>query len=329
MLAASLQVTNNFISNGSNAGIENSTVAASSAKLVSQVYQGNTFSLFPREGLNIVGVDTNAYTSGAISITDNYFDTIAQINRSGAQAAIFIQPQSGGGNIAPSFITVDHNTCHDCQGFINLENTSTVAVTNNTVIVDKFISDGFMYFTFPMTNFTVTGNLGYLTPAGATAGNHLFSGVYVMNPGYGSGNFDWNNMAINNNTYNLAGSPQYEFNTTSGPGWGLVTGHNIVWGSSEVCNGCTWPDVNHGQFDITGSTTILPLGPIVFVINGSSPITATIDASKEQGNSTVTIVNNGTANLNFVPDANMAVTLTIPAGGQQLFKLNSSGKWGT
>jgi hypothetical protein len=57
MLAADLQVLNNTISNGSNAGIENSTVSSSKAALVSQVYRSNSISSMPREGLNIVGVD--------------------------------------------------------------------------------------------------------------------------------------------------------------------------------------------------------------------------------------------------------------------------------
>ena len=46
ILAADLQVLNNTITNGSNAGIENSTISAGSKALVRQLYQGNSISDF-------------------------------------------------------------------------------------------------------------------------------------------------------------------------------------------------------------------------------------------------------------------------------------------
>ena len=90
ILAACLQVLNNTISNGSNAAVEDSTASSGGAALVGQLYQGNTISRFPKEGIVVVGVD-DGVASGTVQITNNAFDTIGQINGNGSlQTAISI-----------------------------------------------------------------------------------------------------------------------------------------------------------------------------------------------------------------------------------------------
>ena len=322
MLAADLQVLNNNISNGSNAGIENSTVANTSAALVRQLYQGNTISNFPRVGLVIVGVDSGTYT-GNVQILNNYFDTIAQTDRSGAMSAIYLASQCCGGDVAPSNVTISGNTCHDCFSFGNLETSGTTTVSNNTMILDQLNGDAFLYFTFPMTNFTISGNTGYRTAAGTSAGRTLNS-VYSLNPGYVTGNFQWNDVLVENNSWNLPGTPNFLFVTTSGPGWSLVTAKNVIW-NNETCSGCTYPDINHGVWNLAANTTIEPYGPVMHVNGNTSAVNATLDASKELDGSNVQIVNSGVAPVTFNSDRNLTLSSPVtlnPAGGSATFHFN-------
>jgi hypothetical protein len=324
MLAADLQVLNNTITNGSNAGIENSSMSGTSAALVRQLYEGNTIRNMPREGLVVVGVDSGI-AAGSIQILNNYFDTIAQTNRSGAQTAIYLAAQCCGVDVAPSNVTISGNTCHDCFSFGNLQTSGTTLVSNNTVILDQMNGDTFLYFTFPMTNFTVSNNTGYRTAAGAAAGRTLNS-VYTLNPGYATGNFAWNNALVENNSWNLPGTPNYTFVITSGPGWGLVTARNLIW-QNETCSGCTYPDINHGVVNLAASTTIEPYGPVVYVNGNSSPVTATLDAGKELDGSQVQVINNGTAPVVFNTDRNLTLSSPItlnPGGGSVLFHFNGA-----
>ena len=327
MLAADLQVLNNTITNGSNAGIENSSVAGTNAALVRQLYQGNTIGNFPREGLVVVGVD-GGIAAGSIQILNNYFDTIAQTNRSGAESAIYLAAQCCGGDMAPSNVTISGNTCHDCLSFGNLQTSGATVVSNNTIVVDQMNGDAFLYFTYPMTNFTISNNTGYRTAAGASAGRGLNS-VYGLNPGYQNGNFAWNNVLVENNSWNFPGTPNYTFVTTTGPAWSLVTARNIVW-KGETCNGCTYPDINHGVVDLATTTTIEPYGPVVFVNGNSSTATATLDASKELDGAQVRIVNSGTAPVIFNSDRNFTLSSPVtlnPGGGSAVFYF--SGATGT
>ena len=327
MLAADLQVLNNTISNGSNAGIEDSTVSSTSAALIRQLYQGNTISDFPREGLVVVGVDSGI-TTGAIQILNNYFDTIAQTNASGAESAIYLGAQCCGVDVPPSNVTISGNTCHDCFAFGNIETAGTTVVSNNTIIVDQMNGDAFLYFTYPMTNFTISNNIGYRTAAGAAAGRGLNS-VYNLNPGYQTGDFAWNNVLVQNDSWNLPGTPNYTFVINSGPGWGLVIARNVIW-QGETCTGCTYPDTNHGVVNLAATTTIEPYGPVVYVTGNASAVTATLDASKELDGSQVRIVNSGTAPVTFHTDQNLTLSSPVtlnPGGGSVTFYY--SGATGT
>ena len=209
-----------------------------------------------REGIVVVGVDPGL-AKGSVQILDNYFDTIAQINRSGAQAAIYIATQSNGK--APSNITITGNTCHDCYSFGVLSPSGATQVANNTFIVDRYRPNNFLSFMSPMTGVTVTGNSGYATP-NAQAKGLTMAAVYMINPGYASGAFPWNNVTIGGNSWVFPGTPQYQFVTTSGLGWNLVNLHNLTW-KGDSCSGCTHADVDHGVVDLTRTTTIEPLRP--------------------------------------------------------------------
>jgi hypothetical protein len=311
MLAADLQVLNNTITNGANAAVENSTVSAGAAALVRQLYQNNTISYMAREGIVVVGVDPGL-AKGSVQILDNYFDTIAQINRSGAQAAIYIATQSNGK--APSNITITGNTCHDCYSFGVLSPSGATQVANNTFIVDSYRPNNFLSFMSPMTGVTITGNSGYATPNAQAKGLRM-AAVYMINPGYASGAFPWNNVTIEGNSWVFPGTPQYQFVTTSGLGWNLVSLYNLTW-KGDSCSGCTHADVDHGVVDLTRTTTIEPFGPTMYAVNNSAPVTATIDASKEQDGAQVQIVNAGSRALTFVPDGNLNLSapLTLPGG---------------
>ena len=183
MLAADLQVLNNTITNGSNAAVEDSTEGAGAAALVRQLYQNNTISYIAREGIVVVGVD-GTVPAGTVQILNNYFDTIAQINSSGAQAAIYIASQSNGK--PPSNIVITGNTCHDCYSLGVLQPSGTTQIASNTFIVDKYWCNNFLSFMVPLTNVTIANNTGYFT-ANAQA-NHLgMAAVYMINPGYAWG----------------------------------------------------------------------------------------------------------------------------------------------
>ena len=159
--AAGLQVLNNTISNGSNAAVENATVSTGAGALVQQVYQGNTISQFPREGIVVVGVDSGV-AAGQVQILGNTFDTIAQINPSGTQSAIYIG-WSQNNNVPPANVTVTGNTCHDCYSFGVLQTSGNTLVQGNTFTVDKFNCSNFLSFTYPITATTVSNNTGSLT----------------------------------------------------------------------------------------------------------------------------------------------------------------------
>jgi len=324
MLAAGLQVINNTISNGSNAGIENSTMGATPSALVLQLYQGNSISLMPREGINIVGVDS-VLASGFVQIVSNSFTTIGQINGSGAQAGIFINPQANG-NVAPGNVTISGNMCTDCYSFGNLETSGTTTVSGNTFVVNAYNCNNFLSFTFTQTNVTISGNNGYLTNVGVANARTLGS-VYMLDPGYQSGNFDWTNLVIGNNLWNFPGVPNYTFVTSSGPGFRILTGRNVVW-QGDSCSGCTYPDIDHGLVNLSIGSTIEPYGPVVYVTGNTAPVTATVDASKEQGSAQVKIVNAGASAVTFTSDSNLSLStpVTLPGNSSSsvLFVFNAS-----
>ncbi len=308
MLAADLQVLNNTISNGSNAAVENSTVSKGAAALIRQLYQGNTVSQFPREGIVVVGVD-GGIASGSVQIVNNYFDTIAQTNPSGTESAIYIASQNN--FIPPANVTVTGNTCHDCQSFGVFETSGNTLVQSNAFIVDHFNAGSVFGFTYQLSGVTIASNTGMNTGIG-----HSLGSVYVMNPGYASGSFPWNNVVIKGNTWTFPGTPQYEFVTSSGLGWSLVTQYNLTW-QGDSCSGCTHPDMNHGQVDLSRTNLIEPYGPVVYVSGNSSPVTVTVDASKEQDGAQIQVVNAGSNPVSFASDSNLSLssTITLPGGG--------------
>jgi hypothetical protein len=311
MLAADLQVLNNTITNGANAAVENSTESTGATALVRQLYQNNTISYMAREGIVVVGVD-GGIAAGSVQLLNNYFDTIGEIRGSGAQTAIYIASQNNGK--APSNVTITGNTCHDCFSFGVLFPSGATQVATNTFIVDQYRCNNFLSFLGPMTNVTIANNSGYAT-ANAQANGLTMAAVYMLNPGYASGGFAWNNVFVQGNSWVFPGTPQYEFVTTSGLGWNIVTLYNLTW-KGDSCNGCTHSDTDHGMVDLTRTTTIEPLGPTIYAVNNSSAVTATINTAKEQDGSQIQIVNAGSKAINFVPDSNMSLTgpVTVPGG---------------
>src|SRR5579862_1923752 len=315
MLAADLMVLNNTMSNGSNAGVENATMGSGSGALRRQIYIGNSISLMPREAIVIYGVD-GTVTTGTVQITGNYLDTIGQINGSAGQTGILVIPQNGGNNVAPANVSIAGNVCHDCRSFGILETSGNTQVYANLFIVDQYDAYNFLSFTFPMNNFLITGNGGYATGAG-----HTLNTVYVLNPGYMSGNFSWNNVAVLGNIWKFPGTSNYTFYTTQPPGWNLVTNKNVIWGT-DVCAGCTYPDVNHGLVNLSTWLIIEPFGPVVYVTGNTASVTATIDASKEQAGSLIQIVNQGAFPVVFTSDANLSLAspVTVAPGGSASFR---------
>lgn len=311
MLAADLQVINNTISNGSNAAVENSTVGGGNAALRRQLYQNNTISQMAEEGIVVVGVDQNV-ALGSLQIVDNYFDTIAIVHPNGAETAIYVATQ--GGNVPPGNVTISGNTCHDCYTFANVQNSGSATISGNTIIVDKASPWAFLTFMNPLSNLTIANNTGYATSNAQANGLHM-AAVYMLNPGWASGNFNWNNVVIGGNSWTFSGTPEYQFNTTGGGGWNLVTGYNLIW-QGDTCAGCTHADANHGLLNLSAGSKIIPYGPVVYVNGNSAPITATIDASKEQNGSQVQIVNAGSSAVTFAADTNLSLSgpVTLPGG---------------
>ncbi len=316
MLAADLQVLNNTITNGSNSGIENNTSGSGPTALIRQIYQGNTISRMQRHAIVVAGVDYSL-NSGYVQIAGNTFETIAQINRAGIDSAILISAQR---DYTPTAnVTVSGNTCHDCYEFGVFNASGDTLVQGNNFVVDRYGAGSVFDFTYAMTGVTITGNTGSVTSY-AQANNLSPGAVYYLNPGYNSGGFPWKNVVIGGNSWTFPGVPQYQFVTTSGLGWNLVTLANLNW-QGDVCSGCTYPDADHGVVDLSGTdlsgtTSIKPYGPVVYVTGNLSPVTATVDASKEEDGAQVQIVNGGPNAVSFVSDTNLSLpyTYTLPGG---------------
>ena len=327
MLAADLQVLNNTISNGSNAAVENSTVSAGGAALVRQLYQGNTISQMEREGIVVVGVD-GGVASGSVQITSNYFDTIGQVHGAGTQSAIYVASQNN--FVPPANVTVTGNTCHDCYTFGTFVTSGNSVVQGNAFTVDRYNACCVLPFMYPLTGLTIANNTGSLTSY-AQANGLSIGAVYMINPGYATGGFAWKNVVLKGNTWTFAGVPQYQFVTTSGLGWQLVTLDNLNW-QGDVCNGCTHGDVNHGLVNLAQTTTIEPYGPTVYVNGNSSAVTATVDAQKQEDGSQIQIVNAGGSAVVFASDNNLSLAspITLPGGSNSSVNFvyhASLGKW--
>ena len=327
MEAADLQVLNNTISNGSNAAVEDSTVSAGAGALVRQLYQGNTISQTEREGIVVVGVD-GGVASGSVQITNNYFDTIGQINGAGTQAAIYIASQNN--YVPPANVTVTGNTCHDCYSFGVFVTSGNSVVQGNTFTVDRYNACCVLPFMYSLTGLTIANNTGSLTSYAQATGLSM-GAVYMINPGYATGGFAWKNVVLKGNSWTFAGTPQYEFVTTSGLGWQLVTLDNLNW-QGDVCNGCTHADVNHGLVNLAQTTTIEPYGPTVYVNGNSSTVTATVDAQKQEDGSQIQIVNAGAMAVLFASDNNLSLAspITLPGGSNSSVNFvyhASLGKW--
>jgi hypothetical protein len=136
----------------------------------------------------------------------------------------------------------------------------------------------------------------------------------MINPGYASGGFPWKQVVLKGNTWTFPGAPQYEFVTTSGLGWNLVTLDNLNW-QGDVCNGCTHSDINHGEVNLSSTTLIEPYGPTVYVTGNTSPITASIDARKQEDGSQIQIVNAGSSPVSFTSDNNLSLNGTVTLAG--------------
>ena len=313
VLAKDLQVLNNTITNGSNAGIENAVFGGTDRSLIRQLYQSNIISQMAGEAITING-DDNIVSPGVIQIINNQFDTIGQFASSLARTALYIVPLSGG-NATPANVTITGNTCHDCYSFGILQTGGNVQIANNTFIVDRYNAYNFLSFTFPFTNVTVQNNTGNFTSQ-AIANSVTLHAIYELNPGYSAGNFAWNHLVIGGNNWNFPGTPNYEFVTSSGMAWGLVGNKNITW-LGDICVGCTYPDQDHGVVSLAPTNLIRPYGPVVVVKGNAAPITATVDASKEEDGSLVQIVNSGTNAVTFNSDANLSLAspVTVASGG--------------
>jgi hypothetical protein len=311
MLAADLQVLNNHISNGSNSGVENSTRSVTSAALVRQIYDSNTVSLMQREGINVVGVDSGV-AAGVVQITNNYFDTIGQIHGNGARAAVYLDPQAAG-NLPPANVTVSGNTCHDCYSFGSINTSGNTQVSGNTFIVDSYNCSSFMSFMNSLDGITIANNTGYMT-ANATSNALKLSSVYLIDPGYQTGSFVWTNATLQGNIWNFPGTPNYTFVTSSGLGFNIIGHYNLIW-QGDSCQGCTYPDRDHGLVSLASGTTIEPYGPVVHVNGNPAPVTATIDASKEQDGAQVQIVNVGSNQVTFASDSNLSLASPVVLSG--------------
>jgi hypothetical protein len=323
ILAADLQVINNTITNGSNAGIENATISTGNAALVRQLYQGNTISDFPLEAIAIVGVD-NGIAAGTVQIINNTFDTIGQINAPSGGEAIVIKPQAAG-NAPPANVTIAGNTCHDCYAFSWLQTSGHSQVSNNTIVVDHYSSGDLINLSFLMNDVAVANNSGYRT-AEAVAKGRGVTDVYVLD--WGNSTLPWTNVLIHDNSWIFPGSYHYLFITNPGVGWGAVNSQNIVW-QNETCSGCTYDAENHGLVFASVSPTIPPLGPVVYVQNAIAPRNVSVDASKEQDGAELTIYvkpgsNPASYPITFNPDGNIALNspVTVSAGGSVFFRYN-------
>ena len=328
MLAADLKVLNNTISNGSNAGIENSTASSGGKMLQQQTYQGNNFSQFPQEAITIVGTDTNIAT-GKVLITSNSFDTIGEINGVGSQAAVTIGSPIDSNLVPPANVTISNNTCHDCYswGIFNTSGNSTVQ--GNNFIVDQYVLNSVFSFDYPFSNITIENNTGSFT-AQALARNQPFSDVYMVVPKKASGGYNWKNVVIKGNSWNFPGMAEYQFVTTAGPGWSQVTEDNLRW-EGDVCTGCIHQDADHGFINLAQTNNLIePYGPVVYVNGNAANVTATVDASKEEDGAQVKVVNSGTASVTFVSDANLSLPFiyTLPVGGSLTLTYSASlGKY--
>ena len=334
ILAADLQVLNNTITNGSNAGIEDSTTAEGSKALVRQLYQGNTISDFPLEAIVIAGVK-DVVPAGAVQIINNTFDTIGQINAFSGGYAIAIKPQALDPhqdplkpNKAPANVTIAGNTCHDCYAFTWLQTSGHSQVRNNTIVVDHYSSGDLINLSFPMNDIVVANNSGDRT-AEAAAKDRRVADVYNLH--WANSTVSWANVLIHDNNWNFPGSPacpaspncsyHYQF-ITHDVGWGAVNSQNIVW-QNETCSGCFYV-ANHGLLYVADSLTIPPFGPVVQVQNAFAPVNVTVDASKEQDGAELTIIASGNQTTTFNPDANIALNspLTVSGGQSVFFRYN-------
>ena len=215
VLAADLQVLHNSISDGSNAGIEDSSRGREPVPRPADLPRQYRLPDAGRRHHSGRGGSSAGGGNGADR--QQLFRHHSAGRQSRARTGIYIVSQVGGNNVAPANVTVSGNICHDCYSFGNLQPSGTAVVEGNTFIVDKYNAAYFLAFTFPLTNVTVANNSGYLTGA-AIAGHRTLNTVYELNPGYRTGNFGWKQVKIQSNRWNFPRVPNYEFNTAAGPG---------------------------------------------------------------------------------------------------------------
>src|SRR6185312_14859428 len=75
---------------------------------------------------------------------------------------------------------------------------------------------------------------------------------------------------------------------------------------------CITSDTTTGQWDLSAEGTVItPMGPVVMVFDNSTPITATIDASKSEDGTEIQIKNIGSNTITFVSDTNISLVANV------------------
>lgn len=310
------ELTNSYISNTWNAGVENGIFAATKRHL----YADNFFYNMWGQGIALPGVESTANV-GPLKISRNTFNTIGSQsahNSSTALSAIYTVGQigtCGGSNCAaPSNLIAEHNTCIDCFIFATPITSGHTEFNDNSFGVDAAGLYNVFNLPNPMTDVSFTDNHGFVT-ANAIANSKSLVTVYLLNPGFGT--LAWTGMLFSNNHWNFTGSStaNYTFTISSGSGFSAVTNNYPIF-QGELCLGCTYPDTDNGQQNLATSATIKPVGPEIHVFD-ASPVTATIDASKSQDGSYVKIVNTGSTTVTFSADSNMDLSASVALAANQ------------
>ncbi len=317
-----LQVIGNTISNGYT-GVENGVF---NSTLVKQVFQSNQISLMRAAGITLVSEDS-APNHGYVQIIDNTFDTIAEVFSLAPQETVFLALGAGTTQIAN--VDIERNICHDCYAFILPMAGPNLQVRNNVMNIDLYNGSHFFNFQSPMNGATVEGNHSALTPAAQAHGRSL-QYIYILTFSAPANSLNWSNDLFLNNSWQVNGSIYYFFSTTSGAGFAALANKNIIW-EGDSCAGCSvTPDLDRGSQVITNAAMIEPYGPKVILFSGTGTPTMTVDASKEQDGSELTLQNSGAVPVNFVADRNLQLVSPVTLAVGQSIKLRYSAidsKW--
>ena len=272
-----------------------------------QMFVNNVISHMGASGITVTGVDSTN-TSGAIEIFGNQMDTIGMIYPLQQRSGIYIGIQSG---LAPSKITIDHNTCVDCYDFLQAASLINSTVSNNIQTIDQYNSQAFFIAPALMKNNLFANNsIQYSTNAIANGFN--ISYVYSLNGGSGPATLNWFDNTFRNNTWNATGAI-YNFFDTAISGWAaFAVGAKQISFIGDVCNGCALPDnPSKGQITISSGGTINPYGAQVLLTGGSTTSAMTVDASKMQDAAELLINNQGSQTVTLSADTNLNLAGTL------------------